>query len=111
MSLAGLHLPGLRGEPSNARSLSSITGDRMADDPTQRPYRSHETLARAPGPPSGGDPLAELARLIGQNDPFSEFGRDAGRRLAAPPQAEPAPDWDAASPLGGFPQQTAAPEK
>ena len=35
------------------------------------------------------DPLAELARLIGQNDPFAEFGRDrraagaAGRRRAA----------------------------
>ena len=92
----------------------------MADDHSQRPYRSSDTIARgapakaagtAPGSPSGSDPLAELARLIGQNDPFSEFGRDAGRRLAAPPQAEPAPDWDAASPLGGFPQQTAAPEK
>lgn len=64
----------------------------MADDHTQRPYRSNEPQPRnapsaTPGPSS--DPLAELARLIGQNDPFAEFGRDGGRR--APPQ--PAPEW------------------
>ena len=28
----------------------------------------------------GNDPLAELARLIGQTDPFGEFGRDTARR-------------------------------
>jgi SPOR domain len=47
----------------------------------------------APGP-SGNDPLAELARLIGQTDPFAEYGRDG--RHAAPPAAAPAPDPHAA---------------
>ena len=36
--------------------------------------RSSSPRAGTPGPAS--DPLAELARLIGQNDPFAEFGRD-----------------------------------
>ena len=55
----------------------------MVDDHTQRPYRSSDSIARAPAKPadaprgggSGSDPLAELARLIGQTDPFSEYGR------------------------------------
>ena len=37
---------------------------------------------------SASDPLAELARLIGQTDPFAEFGRENARR--APPAAPPA---------------------
>src|SRR5450631_1299116 len=73
----------------------------MVDDHTQRPFlRANEPAARsAPtkASPSGNDPLAELARLIGQNDPFSEFGRDANRRVAPPQQhpQQPAHDWDA----------------
>jgi len=72
----------------------------MVDDHTQRPFRSTEPPApaapakpvgKATGSVSGNDPLAELARLIGQNDPFSEFGRDGARRVAAP--QPPAPDW------------------
>ena len=62
----------------------------MADDQNQRPYRSNEPPARrAPAAASaaGSDPLAELARLIGQTDPFAEFGRDNARRAAAPPAA------------------------
>ena len=55
----------------------------MADDYNQRPYRGNERPAR-PSAPAGNDPLAELARLIGQNDPFSEFGRDGSRRAAPP---------------------------
>ncbi|MBI2716330.1 MAG: SPOR domain-containing protein [Rhizobiales bacterium] len=46
----------------------------------------------APGTPSPSDPLAELARLIGQSDPFSEYGRDGARAAAAPmvaPQGQP----------------------
>ena len=31
---------------------------------------------RSAAKPSGNDPLAELARLIGQTDPFAEFGRE-----------------------------------
>ncbi len=64
----------------------------MADDYNQRPYRGNERPARAAAP-AGNDPLAELARLIGQNDPFSEFGRDGSRRAAAPRQGELAPAW------------------
>ena len=81
----------------------------MVDEPTQRPYRSNETLARSapaksPGLPAapvpGSDPLAELARLIGQNDPFSEFGRDGARHPAQP--QPPSANW-AAHPSGnGF---------
>jgi len=51
--------------------------------------------------PSGSDPLAELARLIGQNDPFGEFGNP--RRASVPPpapapQVEPAGAWSAPPP-------------
>ncbi len=38
------------------------------------------------------DPLAELARLIGQNDPFADFGRDTRATAATPaPPAQPRP--------------------
>jgi hypothetical protein len=69
----------------------------MADNQTQRPYRSNQSPARAPASPSNSanDPLAELARLIGQTDPFAEFGRDDTRRFAPPPAAEPATDRSA----------------
>ena len=73
----------------------------MADEQNERPYRSNEPPARsAPGatPNSDSDPLAELARLIGQTDPFAEFGRDSARRAAAPP---PAPEAPAAAPSFG----------
>ncbi len=72
----------------------------MADDHTQRPFRANEAPVRntsgaAAGSSSGRDPLAELARLIGQNDPFAEFGRDGTRRAPPPRQPDPAPDWPA----------------
>jgi hypothetical protein len=56
----------------------------MADDHTQRPFRATDPSARPASERAvggGNDPLAELARLIGQNDPFGEFGR--------PPAADP----------------------
>jgi len=53
----------------------------MVDDRTQRPFGSNEPARAAAAKPSGNDPLAELARLIGQNDPFGEFGRDGARRV------------------------------
>jgi len=66
----------------------------MADDNNQRPYRTTETRANpSAASPSGNDPLAELARLIGQTDPFAEFGRDNGRRAAA--AAEAPSSWPA----------------
>jgi hypothetical protein len=47
----------------------------MTDDSNAR-YRPDDHSGRTPGHGgSGNDPLAELARLIGQNDPFSELGR------------------------------------
>jgi len=47
----------------------------MAEDQFQRPYRASEPPVRTPGKNPGSDPLAELARLIGQTDPFGEYGR------------------------------------
>ena len=66
----------------------------MADDQTQRPYRLNEPPARrasAATSTSSSDPLAELARLIGQTDPFGEFGRDNARRAATPLPASATP--------------------
>ncbi len=89
----------------------------MADDYTQRPYRPNEPPARSgqPGKALGGgsDPLAELARLIGQNDPFSEFGRDGVRRSAPPPQPpqEPEPAWDDAPPAASYEPYPIAPDQ
>lgn len=72
----------------------------MADDNTLRSYRSNDNYRRnanpaeAPEPAFGGsDPLAELARLIGQSDPFTDntARRDTGRReppVASRPQRE-----------------------
>ena len=70
----------------------------MADDQHQRPYRSALPPTRGPAAsaaPAGSDPLAELARLIGQNDPFAEFGRDGGRQAdaTAPSAARQGEDW------------------
>jgi len=72
----------------------------MADDNNSR-YRSNDPYNRGSTPPAS-DPLAELARLIGQSDPFAGFGReprppaprDSGPRYDDPPQpygSEPAP--------------------
>jgi len=66
----------------------------MADDHSQRPYRASEPPVRGSTKTPGTDPLAELARLIGQTDPFAEFGRETVRRVAAPQPGERA-DWDA----------------
>jgi cell division septation protein DedD len=75
----------------------------MADDQTKRPYRSNEPAITSA---SGSDPLAELARLIGQNDPLGEFGRENVRRAAAalsPVAAPPlAPKFGANDYFGGF---------
>ena len=66
----------------------------MADDRIQRPIRASQPPMRStppsavPAGASGNDPLAELARLIGQNDPFAEYGRENARSAA---QQQPAP--------------------
>src|SRR6267378_4061204 len=81
----------------------------MVDDRTQRPFGSNEPARAAAAKPSGSDPLAELARLIGQNDPFGEFGRDGARRASAPPAQVAPPSW--VDEPAYTPQQTAAPAK
>jgi hypothetical protein len=70
----------------------------MAEDHS-RPYRSSESIARtgqARGPAAGSDPLAELARLIGQSDPFGD-AMNASARLAESTGAPAAVDWTAPS--------------
>ena len=76
----------------------------MADDNFVRSYRSNPRSASRDVPardaPSrdvgGADPLAELARLIGQNDPFAAAGRSGGASSEARPRAEaPQSDWRA----------------
>jgi hypothetical protein len=71
----------------------------MARDPNYRARRSDEPHGEAM--PSndgrGNDPLAELARLIGQDDPFGVTGRQ-GRGVSRPPEprdqgAQEAPEW------------------
>jgi hypothetical protein len=42
---------------------------------------------------TGSDPLAELARLIGQTDPFGEYGRETARP-STPPQSAARADWN-----------------
>ncbi len=56
----------------------------MADDNNYQNRMSNPSAA--PGG-QGPDPLAELARLIGQNDPYSDFGRDP--RAPAPMPQRP----------------------
>jgi hypothetical protein len=69
----------------------------MADDQSQRPYRASEPPPARGSAKTGSDPLAELARLIGQTDPFGEYGREAGRR-APPSHSVTRADWN--QPLG-----------
>jgi hypothetical protein len=73
----------------------------MADDNYQRPFGGDRYGRGAPRPASNNDPLAELARLIGQNDPFAEFGRAQQQQ---PKQAPAAPQWDSAPPVPGYEQ-------
>jgi len=42
---------------------------------------------------AAADPLAELARLIGQTDPYAERGRDAGYDQSRPGDAPPVLEW------------------
>ena len=73
----------------------------MADQYRDRPFPAddygrdsfgRDSLRVAAQPPQGdSDPLAELARLIGQADPFSTYARDqkAGAARPAPARHEP----------------------
>src|SRR5262245_12701982 len=80
----------------------------MADEQSQRPYRASEPPPpRGSGRTPGSDPLAELARLIGQTDPFGEYGREAARRSSGP-QSGARADWN--QPLGTYSGDVRAPE-
>ena len=60
----------------------------MTDDNTSR-FRSNDHYDHGPDPAAPhSDPLAELARLIGQNDPFAELDRQA-RAAREAQHAEP----------------------
>ena len=72
----------------------------MADDNYQRPFGGDRYGRGAPRAASNNDPLAELARLIGQDDPFAEFGR---AQQPQPKHAPAAPPWDAAAGQPGYP--------
>jgi hypothetical protein len=81
----------------------------MADYPDPRLYRGQyrDTSSGTPAPATN-DPLAELARLIG-NDSFAEFGRDGGRQSAEPAAT---PEWNADpayAPQTGYPPTEAYP--
>src|SRR5580700_10639803 len=70
----------------------------MADHNYNRPYRTNDPnrrpSAQAPSNASSNDPLAELARLIGQNDPFAEFNPPGSRsHQDARAPASNAADW------------------
>src|SRR5438105_8896524 len=84
----------------------------MAEDP-----RNRDPFATPQGGASGGDPLAELARLIGQNDPFAELNRNqrgadprgAPRQEQRAPSAAPSVDWRSSPPPDPFRTQPSAP--
>ncbi len=69
----------------------------MADDHNQRAYRggdlSSRTGAASSNGNSGNDPLAELARLIGQTDPFAEYGRNTAQRAPTVPGQQAPAAW------------------
>jgi SPOR domain len=75
----------------------------MANDQFQRPYRGNEPPVRGAAKTPGSDPLAELARLIGQTDPFGEFGRE--RATAPQPAGTPYTAQAGVDPRAPLPSQ------
>jgi hypothetical protein len=83
----------------------------MVDNPNFRsnPPLGHRssgpaTQSNREGTPHRNDPLAELARLIGQTDPFSELNKGSTPRPAASARPAPAPispQRRASEPYGG----------
>jgi cell division protein FtsN len=81
---------------------STEIGFSMADNNTSR-FRSSDPFGHGSGPTApANDPLAELARLIGQNDPFAEFG---ARPSEAPPDPQGGYDQYPTQPYNGQPTQ------
>jgi hypothetical protein len=73
----------------------------MADDNRLRSYSSNDSYRAAePAQPEASirDPLAELARLLGQSDPFADFGqaKRSSREAHDAPATAPA-DWQIAA--------------
>src|SRR5262249_2009968 len=92
-------------QPTGCGASVPETGMSMADDNTLRPYRSSDPYrgGAEPGRPSqeasARDPLAELARLLGQSDPFADFGRSNSRQGQQEAHDAPATapdDWQSA---------------
>jgi hypothetical protein len=69
---------------------SNRTGEAFARA-AQPAYPGYATPARSDHPTAPGDPLAELARLIGQNDPFADFGRAPAPRESYAAAEAPTP--------------------
>ena len=73
----------------------------MADNNPIRSIRSNDPYRRGDGPSgsggqaAGSDPLAELARLIGQSDPFADGGQGSRAEPRAPQRPAPSgsADW------------------
>jgi SPOR domain len=69
----------------------------MADEQSVRSYRSNDAQRSSASGASAksGDPLADLARLIGQSDPFADFGQRTARSSERVATAAPSPqsDW------------------
>lgn len=60
------------------------------------------------------DPLAELARLIGQEDPFKDFYKDESSRIVPPPPepaGPPSDSWFDPQPSYAAPAEPAAPQR
>ena len=75
------------GHPTSYRNRN----DDMADDNNFQNRMSNPSDRAAAPTGQGADPLAELARLIGQNDPYSDFGRDPRAPAPAPVPATQQP--------------------
>jgi hypothetical protein len=85
----------------------------MAENPNFRSYRSNIPLGSGESAPTQGsrpasDPLAELARLIGQNDPFADLRREASHGEAARPPAA-STDWQTPRPGPAYREAYQAP--
>ena len=75
--------------------MSMVDDTRYRSESSSDPYRSAEDGARDGAPDAAADPLTELARLIGQSDPFADLkGRRASAlRDGAESDVRPAPEW------------------
>ena len=64
----------------------------MAEDTRKRPEFSSD-YSSTPARDSASDPLAELARLIGQSDPFSDGVKRPPKLDGVKSDDRPAPEW------------------